>query len=100
MVVANDWMALELLQYTSNHRDPVIASTAIIGFDNVEVASFAGLTTMAGPVEEFGKAQAKLLLDLIGIKNRKPGKPLERRVPMQLMVRSSCGCAYSSIKTR
>ncbi|MBV9462713.1 MAG: LacI family DNA-binding transcriptional regulator [Verrucomicrobiae bacterium] len=97
IVAGNDWMALGLLRYARNHRDAKVRSTAIIGFDDVDYANTAGLTTMGAPWEELGRRSARFLLELIRegpeAKRVIPSEP----VPVQLIVRSSCGCAASSV---
>jgi LacI family transcriptional regulator len=101
VVAANDWMALNLMRYTANHRDANIRKTAIVGFDDVEPAALAGLTTVSGSVEGLGRRLAELLLEMMD--GPEPGAPSESReeiLPVQLVVRSSCGCVFASVKPR
>jgi len=97
---ANDDMAMSLLKYISNHRDDKIRSTAIVGFDDLELADFAGLTTVHVPTEEIGRFMALRLLELIQHPNQKKPNPTVMTVPVQLVTRSSCGCLSSRGKVR
>jgi LacI family transcriptional regulator len=102
IVCGNDWTALYLLRYTSNHREEKIRKTAIVGFDDVEPAAMAGLTTVSGHVEGLGKRLAEVLLELMepGPETAASAPPREEILPVELVVRSSCGCVFSSIRPK
>jgi LacI family transcriptional regulator, galactose operon repressor len=92
---ANDDMALGLLQYARNNDDPAVRATAIVGFDDIDLAHYAGLTTIHADVRRVGSRCAELLLEAIRHKDRK-GAPIRREIiPTKLIVRSSCGCLSS-----
>jgi LacI family transcriptional regulator len=99
IVCANDWMALHLLRYTTNHREENVRKTAIVGFDDVEPAALAGLTTVSGSVEGLGRRLAELLLEMMGAPEA-PAKPREEILPVRLVVRSSCGCVFPAVRQR
>jgi len=93
---ASDQMALGLLRYARHHRNPEVRATAIVSFDDIEPSSIAGLTTLCGPIEALGKRMASVLLELLEKKKDKK-TPFEVVVPVQLIKRSSCGCADSAV---
>jgi LacI family transcriptional regulator len=94
---ANDEMALGLLKYTTQHRDEAIRSTGIVGFDDITLASYVGLSTVHVPIGELGNKSAQLLLSLIRNKDEKM-TPMQEIVPTHLVVRSTCGCLSSARK--
>ena len=60
----------------------------MIGFDDVEAASYAGLTTVRQPLFESGRRGAELLLQALA------GERLETRsetLPLELVVRRTTG---------
>jgi DNA-binding LacI/PurR family transcriptional regulator len=63
---------------------------SVIGFDDVEVAAYLGLTTVRQPLVESGRRGAKLLLDVLA---GRPVQPLRELLPLELIVRSTTGPA-------
>jgi LacI family transcriptional regulator len=97
---ANDEMALGLLQHMRNHGDEKVRATAVAGFDDTELAAYAGLTTVHADVHETGKRAAQILMEMIDSRDRRqPVNKLEV-IPARLIVRSSCGCLSSPGKAR
>jgi DNA-binding LacI/PurR family transcriptional regulator len=94
---ANDEMALGLLKYVTQHRDESIRATAIVGFDDITLAGYVGLTTIHVSIGELGRKSAQLLLSLIRNKDAK-NAPVQEIIPTQLVVRSTCGCMTSANK--
>lgn len=97
---ANDDMALGLLQYTRNHEDPAVRATAIVGFDDVDLAHYAGLTTIHADIRQVGRRCAELLLESIRHKDAKSIPTRHEVIPVNLVVRSSCGCLSAPDKPR
>jgi DNA-binding LacI/PurR family transcriptional regulator len=89
---ANGEMALGLLKYTTHHRDETIRRTAIVGFDDIELADYVGLTTIHVSIGEIGKRSAQMLLELIEQKDAKK-TPRQEIIPTRLVVRASSGQA-------
>jgi DNA-binding LacI/PurR family transcriptional regulator len=58
----SDRQALGVLEAAADAGLDVPADLSVVGFDDVEVARYAGLTTVAQPLEESGERGAKLLL--------------------------------------
>ena len=64
----------------------------MIGFDDIDIASYVGLTTVRQPLFESGRRGAELLLRALS------GRPVETRtelLPLELIVRSTTGPAPS-----
>jgi len=97
---ANDDMALGLLQHVRSHGDDRVRATAIVGFDDIDVARYAGLTTVHADVKETGRRAAKLLLEAIRSKDAKHAPVHHEVIPAGLVIRSSCGCLSSPDKFR
>ncbi len=67
LFAANDTSALGALYYLSSQRKRVPDDIAIIGFDDIQMASLVhpSLTTIKQPVDEIGEVGAQLLLERI-----------------------------------
>ncbi len=78
---ASDHQALGLLEAATNAGVRVPDRLSVIGFDDVEIARYAGLTTVAQPLEASGARGAELLLEaLAGERPRSLELALELRV--------------------
>jgi DNA-binding LacI/PurR family transcriptional regulator len=87
---ASDMLALGVLEYARNQRIRVPEDLAVIGFDDIELASFANLTTVRQPMQQMGSEAARLVLSLMN------GELLTKRqcqLPLELVIRHSCGAA-------
>ncbi|SEF73078.1 transcriptional regulator, LacI family [Bryocella elongata] len=69
---------------------------ALVGFDDVDFYSLLSpsITAVRQPVAEIGAAAAELLLNRI--RNEGPSAPVAVTLPVELVVRESCGCPPSS----
>jgi DNA-binding LacI/PurR family transcriptional regulator len=81
---ASDVTALGVLEAASALGLRVPDDLSVVGFDDVEVARYAGLTTVAQPLRESGALGAELLLELLG-----GGRVTGRRLPLDLVVRAT-----------
>jgi LacI family transcriptional regulator len=81
---ASDAQALGVLEAADAAGLVVPRDLSVVGFDDIEVARYAGLTTVAQPLEESGRRGAELLL---GALEGRPGGG--RRLGLELVVRSS-----------
>jgi DNA-binding LacI/PurR family transcriptional regulator len=85
---ASDILALGVLEYARNQRINVPEDLAVVGFDDIELASFANLTTVRQPMQQMGSEAARLVLALMN------GELLTKRqcqLPLELVIRQSCG---------
>jgi DNA-binding LacI/PurR family transcriptional regulator len=58
----------------------------VVGFDDLEVAAYVGLTTVRQPLHQSGRRGIQLLLAAL---HHGPGAPVEERLPLELVVRST-----------
>lgn len=84
---ASDVQALGVLEAARAAGLAVPEELSIVGFDDIEVAAYLGLTTVHQPLFDSGYAGARTLLDLL--EGRGPPEPRVRELPLELVVRSS-----------
>ena len=70
----SDLQAIGVLKAARQRRIPVPGTLAVLGFDDIEAASYMGLSTVSQSLEESGRVAAQLLIDGI----REPGRPRQR----------------------
>ena len=90
IIAASDDMALGALDELSSRGIKVPEDIALVGFDNLEMASYSSpaLTTVALPFYEQGWRAAEMIWDLF----QQRTVPLEVQIPTKLILRDSCGC--------
>jgi len=87
---SSDTQALGTLEAARTLGIRVPQELSIVGFDDIEVASYVGLTTVRQPLAESGRRGAELLLRALG------GRPVDLRtelLPLELVVRGTTGPA-------
>ena len=83
---ASDVQALGVLEAARALRIDVPTELSVIGFDDIEIASYAGLTTVRQPLFESGRRGAELLLQALA------GEAAPARVetlPLDLVIRDT-----------
>src|SRR3972149_2246939 len=90
IVAMNDWIAVGLLMGLKEEGLSVPDDVAIVSFDDLEWASYInpGLTTVKSPVYDIGVKAATHIINLI---EKKEAEIVEEKLPMELIVRESCG---------
>ncbi|WP_034623294.1 LacI family DNA-binding transcriptional regulator [Cellulomonas sp. URHE0023] len=88
LFAANDLSAIQVLAVARERGLSVPADLSVIGFDNVpeSVLASPALTTINQPLQRMGAEALRLLVDLIGGRERAP----HVRLPTELVVRASC----------
>jgi DNA-binding LacI/PurR family transcriptional regulator len=81
---ASDTQAMGVLEAADELGVAVPDDLAVVGYDDIETARYAGLTTIAQPLEESGAVGAHLLLSAL-----EGGETSGRQLPVRLVVRSS-----------
>jgi LacI family transcriptional regulator, galactose operon repressor len=89
---ASDTQAIGVLEAARGLGIDVPGRLSVIGFDDIEVAGYVGLTTVRQPLLESGRRGAKLLLDALAGRNV---APLQELLPLELVVRGTTGPAPS-----
>ena len=87
---ASDTQAIGVLEAARSLGISVPGELSVIGFDDIEVAAYLGLTTVRQPLVESGRRGATLLLELLA-----GGQvaPLRELLPLELVVRGTTGPA-------
>jgi DNA-binding LacI/PurR family transcriptional regulator len=87
---ASDTQAIGVLEAARALGISVPRELSVIGFDDIEVATYLGLTTVRQPLVESGRRGAKLLLDALAGRH---AAPLRELLPLELIVRRTTGPA-------
>jgi DNA-binding LacI/PurR family transcriptional regulator len=83
---ASDEQAMGVLDAASSRGVRVPRELSVVGFDDVEAARWAGLTTVSQPLRESGERGAEMLLDAMA------GRPVRTRVlGLRLVRRATSG---------
>jgi DNA-binding LacI/PurR family transcriptional regulator len=82
---ASDHQALSIVEAAQAQGARVPEDLSVVGFDDIEVARYAGLTTVAQPLEASGARGAELLLSVLAGAPRAP----KQHLPLELIVRST-----------
>ncbi len=95
IVSSNDDMALSAIEELKKRNLFIPEDIKIIGFDDVEEASFITppLTTVRQPLFEMGEKAIETLVNIIEGREVENIEPL----PTKLIIRESCGCKYSAL---
>lgn len=88
VVAASDTQALGVLDGANNLGVDVPQSLSVIGFDDIEVAAYVGLTTVRQPLVLSGQRGAELLLEAISAPQQ-PQALAAEQLPLELIVRKS-----------
>ena len=92
LVLASDTQALGALEAARHRGLRVPEDLSIIGYDDIEVAGYVGLTTVRQPLFESGHRGAVLLLEALG---GRPVPPVRETLSVELIVRATTGPAGS-----
>lgn len=95
IVFANDDMALGGMRVLQRHGIRVPEDVSVVGFDDFGLARVVtpGLTTVAVPAEEMARRATERLFQIID--GDRSGAP-HQELPVQIVVRRSCGCGEQS----
>ena len=86
---ASDTQALGVLEAARSAGLSVPGDLSVVGFDDVEVSSYAGLTTVRQPLFESGHLAAELLLESLAAEE--PLGESEHQLDLELVVRATTG---------
>jgi DNA-binding LacI/PurR family transcriptional regulator len=84
---ASDAQALGVLEAVRAAGLDVPEDMSVVGFDDIEVSSYAGLTTVRQPLYESGRVAATLLLDALEAEG--PVAPVQHELGLELVLRST-----------
>jgi DNA-binding LacI/PurR family transcriptional regulator len=83
---SSDILALGVLEYARSQGLHLPRDLSLIGFDDIDIASFADLTTIRQPIQRMGQQAAQMILSLMA------GLSLEQihnKLPVELVERTS-----------
>ncbi|MFF7791112.1 substrate-binding domain-containing protein [Streptomyces sp. NPDC007991] len=84
IVAASDTQALGVLEAASSSGVRIPQELSVVGFDDLDVAAYVGLTTVRQPLHASGEIAARLLLERIG---RPVGDPVEKVLELEVVPR-------------
>jgi len=84
---ASDTQALGVLEAVRAAGLGVPEDISVVGFDDIEVSSYVGLTTVRQPLYDSGRRAAARLLEILGAEG--PVAPVETQLELDLVVRST-----------
>jgi DNA-binding LacI/PurR family transcriptional regulator len=85
---ASDVQALGVLEAARILGIRVPEELSVVGFDDVEIAAYVGLTTVRQPLYESGRRGAELLLRMLDA-DEPPAEPRTEQLPVEIVVRST-----------
>jgi LacI family transcriptional regulator len=86
---ASDTQAFGVLEAAVRAGVEVPGRLSVIGFDDIEMAAYAGLTTVHQPLRYSGARGARLLLDLA--EGTPPAQQVSEKLQLELIVRRTTG---------
>lgn len=93
-VCVSDEVALDLMKALAERGVRVPEDVAVTGFDGIVAGRILrpSLTTVRQPMQAMGRAVVDILLERIA---DPAGPPITRKLPVQVVLRESCGCPRS-----
>ncbi|MEN8234078.1 MAG: LacI family DNA-binding transcriptional regulator [Actinomycetota bacterium] len=85
---ASDTQAMGVIDAAARLDLSIPADLSVIGFDDIEMSEYVGLTTIRQPLEESGRRAAEILLEAISAPDS--GAVCEQ-LPLELVVRETTG---------
>jgi LacI family transcriptional regulator len=86
---ASDVQATGVLEAARGRGVRVPEDLSVVGFDDIELSAYAGITTVRQPLFDSGYLGARLLLD--ALEGREHVVAAEHHLPLELIVRSTTG---------
>lgn len=86
--VSSDIQALGAIEAIKETGLSIPKDIAVVGFDDIELAHFVGLTTMRQPIKEIGRLAVQRLMERV---TGEPETDFKHRFRTELVVRESCG---------
>ncbi|MCC6438402.1 MAG: LacI family DNA-binding transcriptional regulator [Acidimicrobiales bacterium] len=91
IVTVSDVQALGVLEAARANRLHLPGDLSLIGYDDIDIAAFVGLSTIRQPLELSGQRAAELLIGAINSEDRPAA--FSDVLPLELIVRSTTGAA-------
>lgn len=94
---ASDATAMGVLEAARARRRRVPEDLSVVGFDDVEISAYAGLTTVRQPLFESGRLAAISLLEALEREHELPTEAMQ--LPLELVERTTTGPAPKRRRT-
>ena len=85
---SSDVLAASFIRIAEKKGIAIPGKIKVIGFDNIDIADYLGLTSVSQNLEESGKMAARLVLDRINDTDR---GITTMKVPLEVIERETCG---------
>jgi DNA-binding LacI/PurR family transcriptional regulator len=90
IVASSDVQAMGCMEAAEAHGISVPDDLSIVGYDDIEVASVLGITTIRQPLERSGQRAAELIIEAL---SSGPRRPFVEQMEVDLVVRSTTASA-------
>lgn len=90
---ASDIQALGVLDAARILGIRVPEELSVVGFDDIDIAAYVGLTTVRQPLFESGRRGGELLLQMLAGAGQQLGERHAEQLPLELVIRSTTGPA-------
>jgi len=88
---ASDTQALGVLEAARILGIRVPEELSVVGFDDIDISAYVGLTTVRQPLFESGRRGGELLLQMLGGAAQQLGEQHTEQLPLELVIRSTTG---------
>jgi LacI family transcriptional regulator len=92
---ASDIQALGVLDAARILGIKVPEELSVIGFDDIDISAYVGLTTVRQPLFESGRRGGELLLQMLAGAGEELGDPHTEQLPLELVIRATTGPVQS-----
>jgi LacI family transcriptional regulator len=102
LIAHNDLLAIGVLRRLAERGVSVPGDISVVGYDDIFGADFCSppLTTLAGPLENAGRAVVNVLLERLDRGPRPPQPPARVMLPTYLVIRGSSGATLAAQASR
>lgn len=92
LLTVNNNIAVAALECIKELNIKIPNDLALVSFDEIELFRFCSpaITSIAQPVSDIGEEAVNILLDTINAKQS--GLFIQKKLPVQIIIRESCGC--------
>jgi DNA-binding LacI/PurR family transcriptional regulator len=88
---ASDIQALGVLDAARILGIRVPADLSVVGFDDIDISAYVGLTTVRQPLFESGRRGGELLLQMLAGAGQQLGERHTEQLPLELVIRATTG---------
>jgi DNA-binding LacI/PurR family transcriptional regulator len=86
---ASDTQALGVMEACTEFGLRIPQDLSLVGYDDIEVAAYVGLTTVSQPLVESGRRGAEVMMEMLKGEPAEMTSPVEDHLPLELVVRKT-----------